>query len=581
MESGLRSGLHADLTRGTVEHETLSPETFARYRGGRALAAHFLLPHGKGGEAEPDTPLLFLAGPLAGTGLPGTGSACISFLSPLTDTIFSESAGGSLGGALRRAGVSWIRVTGKSKRPAVLDVTPGRAILSDDPWSPGEGDPLDGWKGSVAHVGRAALTGCRFATVAVDRHWEAARGGAGLVMARKGLYRLRVRGGDAPLPVADPAALEEAGSQAWRLFRASPVLDGPFGFSRFGTASLLDLSAVRRILPVRNFRATWCEGASALSAIDLARIRRAPAPSCPGCPLPCRFLGPAELPLPDYDSLALFGLLLEEPDLLTAVKADAFCRRAGMDPVSAASTVAAYAETTGRDFDGKELLDLLGKIADGKDDGELLAQGSLRCARALGHPSLSMSVKGLEIGAFDPRGAMGIALSLAVCSHGGDWRKALMAGPEILRKPAPADPATFAGKARMVKSAEDQVAAGESLSVCHLAFLGASVEEYARALSAIIGTPVDGADLLRTGERAVGAERIVNRMRGFGAAEDTLPERFFREEGTSGNGVSVPALDRDAFSTALKRYYAVRGLEGDGAPSSTTARSLSLPEVPR
>ena len=73
------------------------------------------------------------------------------------------------------------------------------------------------------------------------------------------------------------------------------------------------------------------------------------------------------------------------------------------------------------------------------------------------------------------------------------------------------------------------------------------------------------------------AERIINARRGFAAAQDDLPGRFFSEPGTPGEDFSVPPIDRAAFLAARAAYYRLRGLTPDGLPLAGTARELGLP----
>ena len=44
-----------------------------------------------------------------------------------------------------------------------------------------------------------------------------------------------------------------------------------------------------------------------------------------------------------------------------------------------------------------------------------------------------------------------------------------------------------------------------------------------------------------------------------------LPERFFTEAGSSGEGIDVPPIDRARFGEELTKYYRIRGLRDDGS----------------
>ena len=54
------------------------------------------------------------------------------------------------------------------------------------------------------------------------------------------------------------------------------------------------------------------------------------------------------------------------------------------------------------------------------------------------------------------------------------------------------------------------------------------------------------------------------------------PPRFFEEAGSSGPDFDVPPLNRDDFLRARARYYKVRGLDADGAPTRDKAKELDL-----
>jgi aldehyde:ferredoxin oxidoreductase len=403
-------------------------------------------------------------------------------------------------------------------------------------------------------------------------------------MAGKGLYRILVRG-TGEIPVSDPGELSLARGEILRTVEASPALSGPYGIARYGTATLLDLLSGRRMLPTRNFRRTFFDGYRSLSATAVDRKYGITGCDCgqeggtpKDCPLLCRKTSRDGTPLPESDALAHFGALNGNADLDSAVSANAFCVHAGMDPVSAAATIACYAEITGRDIPPGEIPALLRKIAERRGEGDLLAEGSARTAEFLGSPGLSMSVKKMELPALDPRGAYGVALGYATSTRGACQMRSASFVHEVLRRPVATDRFSFEGKGRAVKISEDLVAALDSLSVCRLSALGSSLEGYARAFRAVTGLPKEAGDLLRDGERICLAERLFNCRAGFTREDDDLPARFFSESGTSGEGIDVPPLDRREFDSALSRYYANRGCDGAGIPVPEKLAELGIGE---
>ena len=317
--------------------------------------------------------------------------------------------------------------------------------------------------------------------------------------------------------------------------------------------------------PTENFRHTAFEGSAAYSG---PAIRKAFSPGkdpCPDCPAGCRKAGASGRPLPEYDAVSHIGALNGITDLDAIVRANDICNGTGMDPVSAAGTVSAWGEARGRFPSAGEMVRLLEDIALLRGDGELLAGGSRRAAEALGRPELSMSVKSLELPAYDPRGAYGTALGYCTSNHGGSHMPAYPISHEILRKPVASDRFSFSGKARMIRNAEDVFAVADSLSVCRFAFLGASLEEYAELLSAAARPRRDAGELKEIGGRIHMTERFYNAGNGFTRKDDCLPARFFLEGGSSGEGIGVPPIDRERFESELTRYYRLRGLHDDGA----------------
>jgi aldehyde:ferredoxin oxidoreductase len=117
-----------------------------------------------------------------------------------------------------------------------------------------------------------------------------------------------------------------------------------------------------------------------------------------------------------------------------------------------------------------------------------------------------------------------------------------------------------------VKSTVDSCSKLIRVKICKFGLLGASLEEYASALSGVIGVEISSDDLLCIGERICLAERYLNSLNGFSRKDDYLPDRFYKEEGSSGAGIDVPAISKRAYDEALDRYYRARGCDSNGIP---------------
>jgi aldehyde:ferredoxin oxidoreductase len=171
-----------------------------------------------------------------------------------------------------------------------------------------------------------------------------------------------------------------------------------------------------------------------------------------------------------------------------------------------------------------------------------------------------------------------MALAYAVATRGGCHLRAYPISHEILRRPVVTDRLSFSGKARIIKIAEDANAAVDSIGACRFSFFGASLEEYAEALSAVTGRETTAQDMLDAGEKITFRDRIMNSLCGFTAADDDLPSRFFTEPGSQGPWQDVPPIPREGFLEARSRYYRIRGLDSEGAPLASKASELGLPD---
>ena len=574
--------LRVDLSTGATDVLHL-PEAVSRdFLGGKGLGGYLLRDFRTLPPGHPDLPLILAVGPLTATIAPTSGRCHLTTRSPLTGAVADGSVGGRLGTELARAGWDAVVVTGRAERPTGIEIDDGEVRLID-------ASALCGLDtagvfarlrqqrkgGSIAATGPAADTGCLFASLMVDTHHAAGRCGLGSVAGAKNLKYLAVRG-TGHRKIADMQALKAAREDILRLTAASPVLLGQHGFSCFGTGSIFDLMDSRRMMPTDNFRRTRFPGAENLNAHAYKQRYQPRRHGCQGCHVLCKKIAADGRTMPEFETMSHFTALIGNTDLELVMQAGDLCNRLGIDTISAGSTLACYREISGQDLSGARVLELLAGMGTGAGPGAELAQGSARYAASVGQPELSMSVKGLELPAYDPRGAYGMALAYAVSTRGGCHLRAYPISHEILRKPVATDRFSFSGKARIVKIAEDANAVVDSLIACKFLFFAASLEEYARAYSAVTGVAATAQDLLLIGERIDYQERLMNAQNGFTAKDDDLPPRFFNEAGTSGPNLPIPPVPREDFLAARAAYYRIRGLTPEGLPTREKAEALGI-----
>jgi aldehyde:ferredoxin oxidoreductase len=564
--------LKVDLTDGKIWHEPLDSELLAAYLGGRGLGVRLIRNHFQLDAFDPQIPLIFAVGPLCGTSAPASSRMSVVSRSPLTGTIFDSSAGGNFPQSIKASGFDALYITGKSREPVVLKITPDHQEIREAGtlWGKAVGETVSALSGygSVAAIGPAGENRVRFADIIMDGIRAAARGGLGAVMGSKGLKAV-VIGGDMEVAVADGDRLKSARNNVERLFHASPSIFGDSGIISLGTPAFVDLMANKRMTPTENFRKTFFPYAGNYSGSAIRKAYGIVGESCSDCPLACKKMTTEGMVLPEYDAVSHFGALNGNLDLDTIMKANALCNNLGMDAISVAATLATLGEYRGSFLSRLELLAFLFDIAHRRGAGDMLAEGSRRAAETFGRPELSMSVKSLELPAYDPRGLYGTAMAYCTSNRGGCHLNAFPISNEILLQRVRTDRFSFTGKARINVDAEDTYAVSDSLAVCRFAFLGATLEEYVEIFNATTGLESTAGELSKIGASIHLTERFYNVVNGFDRREDQLPERFYCEPGTGDGGMEIPPIDRNGFDEELQNYYRIRGLTSQGTFADT------------
>jgi aldehyde:ferredoxin oxidoreductase len=559
--------LNVDLTAGTACYDNIPPHLLTEYLGGRGLGVRLMRDHFQLDPFDPAMPLIFAIGPLCGTPAPTAARLSVVSRSPLTGTIYDCSAGGRFAWRLKAAGIDVLFITGRSPWPVALTITDtgARLIPTVQLWGCDIPTTVSALSehGSVAAIGPAGENGVLFANIMMGEGNSVGRGGLGAVMGHKNLKAVTVSG-SRKTSVADQALFDSARKDVMRLFKASPVVFGPLGISEFGTPVLVDLMAQRRMAPTANFSRTYFENSGNYSGPAIKAACDAKKDGCYGCPIQCKKSDGDGGHLPEYETVSHFGALNNIDSLHAIVRANRLCNDLGLDTITAAATLSARGEISGRYPKADEVPGLLEDMALRRGEGEIMSLGSRRMSEILGRPELSMSVKSLELPAYDPRGAYGMALAYCTSNRGGCHLRAYPIAHEILRKPVPTDRFSFSGKARIITIAEDSNAAIDSLVACKFSFFGASLEEYAELLTAATGISYSPQRLKEIGKRICLTERFYNSTNGFSRKDDILPQRFFVEPGSSGDGIDINPINRKRFEEELDKYYRIRGLNREG-----------------
>jgi aldehyde:ferredoxin oxidoreductase len=581
--------LDINLNTQTFKTYPLDMEMARLFIGGRGLGARLLWDL-VGPEVEPLSPenvLVFTVGPLTATGYQTSNRFSVSTKSPLTGTVLDANSGGFWGMQFKKAGYDVMIVRGKAEKPVWIEIKNGAIIFHDASQLWGmrvfvvtEMLGQNNNHRNVLCIGPAGENLSRMAAIMNDRERALARGGPGAVMGSKNLKAIVVEGKQRPA-IEDQDRFKFMLYETRKLLAASPLTSQ--ALPEFGTVVLMNIMNNIGALATRNHQQTQFEGAEAISGEELTDNYLVKNSSCWACPIGCTRISRTEKVEgegPEFETTWAFGAQCGIDDLPAIIEANSLCNDLGLDTISVGSTIACAMELTEKGYLDSDLqfgrADLLARcvedIAYRRDLGAEMADGSLRLATKFGHPELSMSVKGLEMPAYDPRGMQGQGLLYATSNRGGCHMRGNMVGPEVLGLPKLIDRFQVQGKASFVTLHQNVSAAIDSLVLCKFTNMGVADEYFARVLSAVTGVAYATGDMIRVGERVWNLERLYNLREGFSRQHDTLPPRLLNEAPADGPSKGwVVQLE-----PMLKEYYRGRGWDEHGVPTHKKLVELEL-----
>ena len=125
--------LRVNLSTGRSQIEQVPEEIANAFVGARGFGAKYLYTElGPGIDPlGPENKLLFLAGPLAGTGAQSVSRWMTVTKSPLTGTFTRSSGGGGFGAWLKWAGYDFIIIDGRAERPSYIYIEDGKVEIRD------------------------------------------------------------------------------------------------------------------------------------------------------------------------------------------------------------------------------------------------------------------------------------------------------------------------------------------------------------------------------------------------------------------------------------------------------------------
>jgi len=601
--------LRVNLSSSKIKTETIPTQVYKDFLGSKGFSAQLLFRELKAhtdplGEMNR---LVFMTGPLTGTAAPAACKFSVATRSPLTGTWLDAHCGALWGTELRSAGFEGVVIEGRTLKPVYLHIEDGQAQICDAShlWGKSTFETMEILRERhktdrtvrVASIGRCGENLGLLASIIADVR-AAGRGGSGAVMGSKNLKAISVVG-HRNLDVAQPEEFREACNVANQKIRENEVTS--VSLPNYGTANIA--LAVNEVggWPTRNFQSGYFNGADEVSGEAFSEYLwdggRAWRP-CFGCTIRCshvskltngKYAGIVDEG-PEYETIWAFGPQCGISNRKAIAAADYYSDYYGIDTISLGNTVGFLMECyekgliTSEETNGVELRfgnddALLASVhAAGRLEGKLgrlAGNGVKRASEQIGRGSekFAMHVKGLEIPAYDPRSAQGMALSYILADRGACHLRPWTYGAEWLGTEPRIDPFTIEDKPTVVKAKTEVAAIIDSVGICMFATFAISVEEDLLNLTnAATGFEFSREEFMLIGERINNLTRSFNVREGFTSKDDKLPWRAVYEPAPEGGCKGMTAKAQEM----LQRYYRISGCTTDGIPKREKLKQLGL-----
>ncbi len=585
--------LKVDLSTGKIIEQQLDEETVRKYVGGSGLNAKILFDHvrkvGKINSLSEENLLIFSIGPLTGTGFLFTTRYYVAGISPLTGIYGQASSGGKFAAELRRTGYVSIIFEGISEKPVYLKIDREGATLEDasSVWGLNayttQGKLLEKLSNySIACIGRAGEKLVKYAAITNDGGRVAGRTGLGAVMGYKKLKAITVKGWQKP-SIANKEELLEAIKEAFKAMQSAPAFKI---LQDYGTSGLMETLHKFGDVPIKNFTMGYWddEKIKAIAGPTMAKLYLKKRYHCEACPVGCGRIVELDGKLvdgPEYETLASLGSNLLNYDLRSIIIANFLCNDYGIDTISTGVTIAFAVEATEKGYleksifdvgwgESKKIVELIRKIGEREEVGDLLAEGVKVLSERLGEKtkSFAVHVKGLEAPMHDPRAFASWALGYTTSNRGAChtyspvyYIERGLTFPEI-GLPEPLDRFDTGSKPRAVKLIQDMTEFLDSMVMCRFClYNGVRLPLILRAFNAVLGTDWSVEEAMRIGERIFNTKRYINNVQGVTHEDDVLPKRFLEPLNPPGGSQGFTPKD---YKEMLGEYYRLRGWNSDG-----------------
>lgn len=594
--------LRIDLSTNKISHIAVPQQWCDEYLGGASLGARLLydelLPDLD--PLSPQTPLLFINGPLSGTAGPAVGRFVLCAKSPATGLWGESNCGGFWGPELRMAGYYGLWISGRADTPVYISIVDNSIEIhpATHLWGMETYDTQNAIKAElginsarVAVIGPAGEALIQFASVLADHGRMAGRTGMGAVMGSKNLKAIAVKG-TGKVPVAMPEFYAPIRSTANRDLKADSYTDV---LHQLGSSGAADYFDYLRDMPKKYFQVGEYENASNISGSCMAETILIGTSACHACVIACgrviKLDAGEKRKGPEYETLAGFGPNLLLDDLPRIALFGEMCDRYGMDSISTSNCIGLVfklndmgligsedASNTHLEWGNAESIEKLIKLTAKREGlGALIAMGARALAKHFGAEEEAVQVNGLEVPYHDPRGCSGMALVYATSPRGACHNQSdyfLIDMGQVLDELGieKFDRHSGAEKARNVVIHQDWRTIANSLVLC--VFANVPAETVLELVNSACGLDLDIHHLLLIGERGWNLKRVINNRLKLTRANDKLPKSLLMpyQDNPSGAGDFTPDLN-----SMIQAYYHARGWDSEsGIPTKEKLTSLGL-----
>lgn len=543
-----RSYLHIDLGRKSVETKQLEGEEIVE--AGRYLIAKTLVESGVA-KVEPlsaDNPLIFSAGPFAGTNFSNANRTSIGCRSPLTGGVKESNAGGTFGVALGQLHIAGLTLYREAEQWTIIHISKQGDVSFDSAEGfMGKGNfetakllhDKYGNKVSLAICGPVGeylglLSGIAISDTDRRPARLAARGGVGAVMGSKKVKAIVVDMDKMPELHERKKVISAIREYADKLKNDNFIE----AYNKFGTAMMADYMNQIGGLPVRNFSAgklvdtneeTMKMGGDYIRELNSSRGGETSHACMPGCLIKCsnvyadadgnEIVSPVE-----YETIGLMGTNcgLTDPDDLARV--NYIANDLGIDTIETGAMIGVLMDAGEGQFGDLDfIVSVLEEIRAGTEKGRLWAQGTAVVGEHYKVERIPV-IKKQAISAYDPRVVEVTGITMMVTAQGADHTAGNV--PRMDCRDKSIDEIVAASVESQIMSA-----ATDSLGLC---LFGRSVtipelNMITNAINDAHATNLDASFFAKLGKETLKLEWEFNQAAGFVDADDDLPQFFYDE----------------------------------------------------